>query len=671
MAFAVVAMLALVVGLSTLGSLTLGDVDPLGAAIGFASLLVGIASLVVAVRAWRLQQADTALLTKRLAGLVLSREQQARRQLLGGAGDAIDVVYDLYADGARRPGRLSQVADHYRALQPRRMMVAGEAGAGKTVLAVELIMMLLEARADGDPVPVRLSASSWDPGTVQMPQWLAAHLVQVYRLPPRSAQALVDAGLVLPVVDGLDELDATERPGYESRAAQALRMFNAYELYRGKAPLIVTCRTGHLRALVEGGNRLADAAHLEIRRLSPEQMRQFVTSRAAYGRRWWPVLERIDRDPYGALATGLATPWRLTLAVTVYEQRGPGGEFPMDPGRLTDPALNTAEKVRDHLLAMFVPATLRSVTGVPYDAARVQRWLSVLAGHLNRNRQSHRGLGGRRLSGTDIAPHELWPIAGRWLPRALSFTLLLPFWLYHLYTYLDELLDSPSFGSALLVGLLFTGIWRTWSRRWPKPRRADPAQLRTPAGRLRLILAMVGGLGLGLQLALEGLTHISPSGLLWDAGEALGQGLLFGLTLGLVLGLMDGGPAATASPRSIIQNDIALTLVFGAAFGIRSWIVTAYLSASGDLHEQTGVLASFGSGFRFGVLIALASGTGIITLRYAAMLLLTRRVTRRWLPWRLGRFLDACHRAGLLRIAGAGYQFRHRELQDYVAAHPA
>lgn len=36
---------------------------------------------------------------------------------------------------------------------------------------------------------------------------------------------------------------------------------------------------------------------------------------------------------------------------------------------------------------------------------------------------------------------------------------------------------------------------------------------------------------------------------------------------------------------------------------------------------------------------------------------------------RLRRFVDRCRRAGLLRAAGAGYQFRHRELQDHLAAH--
>ena len=37
------------------------------------------------------------------------------------------------------------------------------------------------------------------------------------------------------------------------------------------------------------------------------------------------------------------------------------------------------------------------------------------------------------------------------------------------------------------------------------------------------------------------------------------------------------------------------------------------------------------------------------------------------LPWRTMGFLDDAHRLGLLRTAGAVYQFRHAELQDHLA----
>ncbi|WP_307036513.1 hypothetical protein [Streptomyces canus] len=40
------------------------------------------------------------------------------------------------------------------------------------------------------------------------------------------------------------------------------------------------------------------------------------------------------------------------------------------------------------------------------------------------------------------------------------------------------------------------------------------------------------------------------------------------------------------------------------------------------------------------------------------------------LPWRLGPFLDWCTDTGVLRVEGRAYQFRHRELQDWLAARP-
>ncbi|MEU1577418.1 hypothetical protein ABZ519_41005 [Streptomyces collinus] len=40
------------------------------------------------------------------------------------------------------------------------------------------------------------------------------------------------------------------------------------------------------------------------------------------------------------------------------------------------------------------------------------------------------------------------------------------------------------------------------------------------------------------------------------------------------------------------------------------------------------------------------------------------------MPWRLGAFLHWAYEAGLLRISGVVYQFRHRELQDWLTDHP-
>jgi hypothetical protein len=60
--------------------------------------------------------------------------------------------------------------------------------------------------------------------------------------------------------------------------------------------------------------------------------------------------------------------------------------------------------------------------------------------------------------------------------------------------------------------------------------------------------------------------------------------------------------------------------------------------------------------------------------------MLTRGIARRYLvfslcsrgrlPFRLSEFLDWACDAGMMRVSGAAYQFRHRELQQWLACRP-
>jgi len=99
-----------------------------------------------------------------------------------------------------------------------RLVVLGEPGSGKTVLVLRLVLDLLGRRRSGDPVPVLVSAASWDP-TVSGPYgWLAGQLALSYpslagTADPGSVsrrfRMLIDSGLIVPVLDGLDEITLT------------------------------------------------------------------------------------------------------------------------------------------------------------------------------------------------------------------------------------------------------------------------------------------------------------------------------------------------------------------------------------------------------------------------------------------------------------------------------
>ena len=96
----------------------------------------------------------------------------------------------------------------------------------------------------------------------------------------------------------------------------------------------------------------------------------------------------------------------------------------------------------------------------------------------------------------------------------------------------------------------------------------------------------------------------------------------------------------------------AFGLTFGLMYGLEAGLTTGPIDAA------------------LGLALGLTTGFtgGSADMRYAALLLCTRRWGRHRLPWRLGRFIHWCYGAGLLRIAGTAYQFRHRELQDHLAS---
>jgi hypothetical protein len=299
-----------------------GSFDPVGTVIALAGLAVGVVALSLAVRAQRHAETDVTGVAGRLAVAIGQAETKARWQLLGKHDRTIDVQFTLHPAAAHNAvragskGTLEEVVAYYRKLQPRRMVITGVGGSGKTVLAVELILGLLKDRAADDPVPVRISATSLDtscrPETA-VADWLIGHLRQVVGLPEAAARQLVAARMVLPVLDGLDEMDAIEEPGYASRAGAVIRACNAYLDGGQKAAMVLTCRISQYEALEKAREWVHDAARVQLSSVGTNEARSFLTRRVADGGRWQPVLDQMRRPGRRPLAGALSTPWRLTL----------------------------------------------------------------------------------------------------------------------------------------------------------------------------------------------------------------------------------------------------------------------------------------------------------------------------------------------------------------------
>jgi hypothetical protein len=666
--------LAAVIAWRTWSHTSPGQFDPIGAVIALAALAASLVSMRQAVLAQRQVDADVPNASSRLALAVKQAETEARRQLLGGHDRTIDVGFTFQtvathkAVGVGKQGTLEEIVIFYRNLRPRRMVITGPAGSGKTVLAMQLILGLLEGWTEGSPVPVRLSAALLDtsrPPESAVSDWLIVHLKQAYGLSDFTARQLVSARAVLPILDGLDEMDAVEQPGYASRAGQAIRACNAYLDGDKKAALVLTCRIGQYETLEQAHEWVQDAARVQISPVGLSAARNFLTRRVIDKDRWQPVLKEMKRPTDQPLADALSTPWRLTLAATVYDQRDPDtGAYVRNPVDLTNSALDTADKIRDHLLGLFFPAAI-AVHHSRYTDAEVHRWLGVLAVYLEANTATAirpaRVIAGRTLSSSDLILHELWPLAGPRLPRVLTAAVpmmagiafaIIEFIILSINGLTDILL-------ALGVALMPFAIAFIALPAWPAPRQLDLRQLQV-SGIRRLLagitVGIVSGGGLGIWAA-------TRTGLGAGIASGLAGGLAGILAFIFEFGLNKPGKYSATEPREILLRDFVIGAVGGYLAGIAGTLGGWFVLGLGGLFPL-GLTVALLYGFILSTVFGLASW------RYLAFLLCTRFWSIRGLPWRLGEFLHWCYLAGLIRVAGIGYQFRHRELQAYLARNP-
>ena len=113
---------------------------------------------------------------------------------------------------------------------------------------VRLVLDLLARRVGGGPVPFLASVASWNPADQDLRDWLGAQLLIDHpalawppptgRIEATQAAALLASGLILPVLDGLDEIPEQVRGSAISRINDALRPGEQ---------VVVTCRSQQYR----------------------------------------------------------------------------------------------------------------------------------------------------------------------------------------------------------------------------------------------------------------------------------------------------------------------------------------------------------------------------------------------------------------------------------------
>ncbi|MBZ4320102.1 NACHT domain-containing protein [Streptomyces huiliensis] len=627
-----------------------------------------------------------------------------------------------------------ELADAYRGLTRRRLVLLGPGGSGKTTFAVLLMLALLRTRTAGDPVPVLCSLSSFDPARHSAWDWLRCRITADYplladaeRYGATAVEELLCEHRLIPVLDGLDELPAPGR-------AAVLRALN--DTLPSHAPLVLTCRTDdYVRAVSESGV-LTGAAVLEPAPVAFDDALALLRLATPPGPRhhgWEAVARHVARRPEAPAALALASPLMVALARSVY------ADADNDPAELADTVrFPTASAIERHLLDALVPTLYararRQRPGGGWDPERAVRYLVRIAA-------------GMRAEGThDLAwwrMHRWTPaLAGTWR-RALSWTLIAAvgvivttaLWVApagivpwagasDLSQYLRPALEAVAILPTVAVGGLLATLGRGGARaavvavsgvltalpaafvfsadfRHPAvltaaavffgfslwivllgtgmptppsiPSRGRPS-LRQWRRRLARALAVVAGVTMGSQGAY--ICYAVIGDLRVSVPGVVPRGLLVGGGLGVGLAVLDwlrvpSAPDEPATPVSSLRADRLISLVSGIACTFVFVLPDAALKAA----------VWFPSRPLAGSLLLVAEGlfTGgfigtVIALAAHAWphytLARLLLALRGELPWRLQAFLAEAHRLGILRRVGPVYQFRHARLRNRLAAGP-
>lgn len=606
-------------------------------------------------------------------------------------------------------GQFDDVLAVFERVPSRRLVILGAAGAGKSVLVMKLARELLAARRTGMPVPVIVSASTWDPDT-DMFEWIAGQLTSNHPGLAREVRGATGevttlvralaAGGILPVIDGFDELPQPLR-------AKAIAVINAQG---SDIPLVVTSRPDeYLNAVTAAGRAISRAMVVELLPLRVPEVKAYLAeaTAAAPAGRWQSVFRQMDAEPGGPLARVLATPLMLWLARTVYERSD------RDPGELIDMhRFSDPETIENHLLDAFVPAAYASGGRSRFRCTpkRAQRWLMFLAAYLNRTRSPdlawwrlarawHRArpiaAGLRMMLSIPIAwclavwvlwshgdwrhgayfPHEslenllLGGPVGRLIQhtegKILSAKSVHQF--FSLVASFFSLGSLPQLVIALTLIVVLLSFVATFGKDPPIKPRAVKVRFLSVVSRAFWSTLLYLAIGAFVVVAIVTNTESSQADPFTAANIQLfkPEWLFFAL-LGFAASFRSVWAtvdvARAVSPAEVLRLDrLAATVPRALASIATAAVVWLYFGP--DIALAYGIYAA--------ARILILNGVGSGANNYASQELAAARIPMtisRRMPWRAMGFLADAHQHGVLRQDGAVYQFRHIRLQQRLAA---
>jgi hypothetical protein len=243
------------------------------------------------------------------------------------------------------------------------LLILGSPGAGKTTLLLKLLSNLLQkAMKDATrPIPMMFNLSSWSPRRGPLVQWLIHECNRWNDVTKRLARKWVEADQILPLLDGLDEVDGIHRQA-------CVEAINDFRRERG-LQMVVCSRIDDYEPLT---TKLHLRQAILVQPLTPLQAENYLNALGKHGKHL-----RAAVQSHTALLELWHTPLMMSVAALAYKD----AEFtaPVDDNR--------AALLKD-LFSTYVQSMFRRRPAADYTPALAERWLSWLASALMKNHRT-------------------------------------------------------------------------------------------------------------------------------------------------------------------------------------------------------------------------------------------------------------------------------------------